>query len=38
MLNFAEWFHFNNERSDDKQCDYRKHYVNRFLDLLRVVQ
>ena len=38
MLIFAKWFHFYNERSDDKQGDYRAHYVNRFLNLLRVVQ
>ena len=35
MLIFAKWFHIFHEWSDDKQGDYRAHYVNRFRDLLQ---
>ena len=33
MISFLNF----NERSDDNQGDYRAHYVNRFLELLRVL-
>ena len=35
MMIFAKWFHVFHERSDDKQGDYRAHYVNCVRDLLR---
>ena len=38
MLIFAKCLHFFNERSDDKQGEYRANYVHRFLDLHRAVQ